>query len=83
LRELGANLHPDRFPALRGRAWKQQLHDEMTRALRQPDGRLALTFEIIYGHAVKPAPVVRVSGHSEVSLEDMRAMLRSGKSSGD
>ena len=56
LRELGANLHPARFPALRGARWKQRLLDELARALRQPDGRLALTFEIIYGHAVKPAP---------------------------
>jgi malonyl-CoA O-methyltransferase len=83
LRELGSNLHPARFAALRGKTWKRQLHDEMARALRQPDGRLALTFEIIYGHAVKPAPVMRVSEHSAVSLEDMRAMLRSGKSPGD
>ena len=32
LRELGSNLHPDRFAALRGKEWKRQLHDEMTRA---------------------------------------------------
>ena len=83
LRELGANLHPARFAGLRGRRWKERLHDEIARGLRQPDGRLALTFEIIYGHAVKPAPVVRMSEHSAVSLEDMRAMLRSGKTSGD
>ena len=45
-------------------------------SLRGPDGRLALTFEIIYGHALKPAPRVRMSEHSAVSLQDMRAMLR-------
>jgi malonyl-CoA O-methyltransferase len=81
LRELGANLHPARFPALRGRGWKARLEGDLARQLAQPDGRLALTFEIIYGHAVKPAPVVRLSEHSAVSLEDMRAMLRSGKPS--
>jgi malonyl-CoA O-methyltransferase len=79
LRELGANLHPARFPALRGVRWKQRLLDELERALRQPDGRLALTFEIIYGHAVKPAPKVRMGDRSAVSLEDMRVMLQSGK----
>ena len=42
-------------------------------------GQLALTFEIIYGHAFKPTPRVAVSGHSAVSLQDMRAMLRSAR----
>lgn len=80
LRELGANLHPARFPSLRGRRWKEQLLRELARALLQPDGRLALTFEIIYGHAFKPAPTVRMADRSAVSLDDMRAMLQTGKS---
>ncbi|MDB5871755.1 MAG: hypothetical protein JWQ07_1197 [Ramlibacter sp.] len=79
LRELGANLHPGRFPALRGRRWRERLYDELVRGLRQPDGRLALTFEIIYGHAMKPAPVVRVSAQSSVSLDDMRTLLQADK----
>jgi malonyl-CoA O-methyltransferase len=83
LRELGSNLHPARFPALRGRRWKQRLLQELERALRQPDGRLALTFEIIYGHAVKPSPKVRIADRSAVSLDDMRAMLQSSKSARD
>ncbi|MCM2252384.1 MAG: biotin synthase [Ramlibacter sp.] len=82
LRELGANLHPGRFPALRGRGWKQRLQDELARTLRQPDGRLALTFEIIYGHAVKPAPRAGVGEQTAVPLEDLRAMLRSSKNRG-
>lgn len=80
LRELGGNLHPARFGALRGRAWRVRLEQELARALRGPDGRLALSFEIIYGHAFKPAPRSRVSDHSAVSLEDMRAMLHGGRS---
>jgi malonyl-CoA O-methyltransferase len=79
LRELGANLHRARFPALRGRQWRERLYSELVRALAQPDGRLALTFEIVYGHAVKPAPKFRVGERSAVSLEDMRALLQSGK----
>jgi malonyl-CoA O-methyltransferase len=79
LRELGANLHPARFPALRGAHWKRRLLDELGRALRQPDGRLALTFEVIYGHAVKPRPKLTMREQSEVSLEEMRAMLHGGK----
>ena len=77
LRELGANLHPARFrrpcaAAAGAPGWSQ----ELARSLRGADGRLALTFEIIYGHALKPAPRVRVSEQSAVSLQDMRALLR-------
>lgn len=79
LRELGANLHPARFPALRGRGWMHRLEQELARSLRGSDGRLALTFEIIYGHALKPAPRVRVSEHSAVSLQDMRALLQADR----
>ncbi len=83
LKELGNNLHPHRFQGLRGRGWEKRLWDEMARGLRQPDGRLALTFEIIYGHAVKPAPKVRVSERSAITLDDLRAMLQSGKTGRD
>lgn len=78
LRELGANLHPERFAGLRGRRWHARLLQELTGHLADPEngGQLALTFEIVYGHAFKPAPRVRVSDHAAVSLQDMRAMLR-------
>ncbi|MFN4117369.1 biotin synthase [Acidovorax sp.] len=80
LRELGCNLHPDRFPSLRGRRWREMLYQALTDRLGDAThgGQLALTFEIIYGHAFKPAPRVRVSESSAVSLQDMRAMLRKG-----
>lgn len=85
LRELGCNLHPDRFPSLRGRRWRERLYEAMSARLADPQhgGQLALTFEIIYGHAFKPAPRVRVSSSSAVSLEDMRSMLRKGTSNAD
>lgn len=78
LRELGCNLHPQRFAALRGRRWRDRLYRELSDRLADPQngGQLALTFEIIYGHAFKPAPRVRLSASSAVSLQDMRAMLR-------
>jgi malonyl-CoA O-methyltransferase len=76
LRELGANLHPARFPGLRGRGWRARLERELDAALRTADGRLALTFEIVYGHALKPAPRLRVSDQSAISLQDMRALLQ-------
>jgi malonyl-CoA O-methyltransferase len=79
LRELGANLNRARFPALRGRGWLHALQEETGQSLRDGNGRLALTFEIVYGHAVKPTPRVRVAGESAFSARDMQAMLRAGK----
>jgi malonyl-CoA O-methyltransferase len=65
---------------LRGNHWRSRLHEVLQDKLGDPqqDGQMALTFEIIYGHAYKPRPRVRVSGSSAVSLQDMRAMLREG-----
>ena len=79
LSELGSNLHPRRFGALRGRRWRAELEAALLEGLGGLDGRLALSFEIIYGHALKPAPRVRVSGQSAVSLEDMRTLLQADK----
>ena len=81
LRELGRNLHPQRFPALRGRGFKQKLESALAERLTDSaqGGQLAITFEIIYGHAFKPQPRVAVEAISAVSLDDMRMMLRKGR----
>jgi len=73
LRGLGRNLHIGRFPALRGRGWHRQLLQALA---QQP---LQLTFEVIYGHAFKPAPRLSVAAHSEISLDNMRAALARGR----
>ena len=77
LRGLGRNLHPQRFQGLRGKGWRQALLAAMRRHLRvsQQGERLALTFEIIYGHALKPAPRVPLAPQTAVSLSDMRSLL--------
>ncbi len=82
LRELGRNLHPARFAGLRGRQWLAQLDLSLTRQLAKADedGRLVVTFEIIYGHAFKPAPRIKVEGESRISMQDMQQMLRQGRS---
>jgi len=78
LTELGRNFHPQRFSALRGRPWKAKLEQLISdRFPRAPDGRLSLTFEVIYGHALKARPKMKVSALSAVSVEDMRSMLQS------
>ncbi|WP_407704100.1 biotin synthase [Xylophilus rhododendri] len=78
LREIGRNLHPGRFPALRGRRFRERLLQVLAERLASPaeDGRLVLTFEIVYGHAFKPLPKARLAAESAVGLEDMRRMLR-------
>jgi malonyl-CoA O-methyltransferase len=81
LRGLGRNLHPQRFGALRGRAWHCALHHAIADGLADPaqSGRLSLTFEIIYGHAFKPAPRMAVQGQTLIPLEQMRESLRAQK----
>lgn len=79
LRELGANFHPARFGALRGRGWHRALTTALADRMPRTEGQLALTFEIIYGHAMKPLPRPRVAEQSAVSLQDMRSMLLADK----
>ena len=43
---------------------------------------LQLTFEVVYGHAFKPAPKLAVRAQSEISLDQMRAALARGKAMG-
>ena len=77
LAELGRNFHPARFPALRGRAWKAKLEEALARHLvKGEDARLSLTFEVIYGHALKAPPKIKMSALSAVSVADMRSMLQ-------
>lgn len=81
LRTLGRNLHPARFPALRGKAWHQSLKQALPELApaAEGEGRIALTFEVIYGHAFKPTPRVALSPESAVSLREMRSMLQRGR----
>ncbi len=81
LRGLGRNLSVARFPSLRGRQWRKQLEATLDGQCRQegPDGPIALSFEVIYGHALKPAPRLPVSARTEISLDDMKAALRERK----
>ncbi len=80
LGELGRNFHPARFAGLRGRQWRLALENALAKHLKtDPDGRLSLTFEVIYGHALKPQPKIKVSAMSSVSVRDMRSLLGIGQ----
>jgi len=79
LRTLGINADPSRHRGLRTPRWR----DRLLAALREQalahateDGRIALDFELVYGHAFKPAPRVRVAAETRLPLDEMRRMVR-------
>lgn len=81
LRELGRNLNPNRGIGLQAssskgysKAWRTSLLEALNEC-RNADGQIALTFELIYGHAIKPKPRVKLSPQSAISLQTMREML--------
>jgi malonyl-CoA O-methyltransferase len=75
LHQLGGNAAPDRFAGLRTPAWRRRLLGALD-ARRGSEGRIALSFEVAYGHAFKAAPRQRAGEPVTVSLDDMRAMVR-------
>ena len=76
LRLLGGNTAPDRFAGLRTSRWRARLERELE-SLAAHDGTLGMSFEVAYGHAFKAAPRLRAGEATTVSLDDMRAMVRS------
>jgi len=81
LRDWGRNLHTGRFAGCRGRQWRAALVKALEQHLPRNDaGQMVLTIEVIYGHAYRAAPKVRLEGESAISVQDMRAMLRQPRS---
>jgi malonyl-CoA O-methyltransferase len=78
LRGLGGNVDPRRFSGLRTPRWQRRLEAELQTRCSQ-DGRVALRFEIAYGHAFKAAPKYSLQPETALPLEDMRAMIRAGR----
>ena len=77
LRQLGGNVDPRRAAGLRTPRWRERLSSLLAQRAG-PDGRIALDFEVVYGHAFRPAPRPRLAAQTQVPLDDMRAMVRSG-----
>jgi malonyl-CoA O-methyltransferase len=75
LRALGRNAHPQRFAACRGRQWRMAMTKALERC-RAPDGRIALDFEVIYGHAVRGRERMPLAPETRISVESMRQSLR-------
>ena len=75
LRSLGGNVSVGRPPGLHGRRWQAALLRELE-SLRGTNGRLAMRFEIAYGHAFKAIPRLPVASETRVSAVQMRDMAR-------
>ncbi len=78
LRTLGINAAVDRHCGLRTRRWRAALLEGLS-SLANPDGRIALSFEIVYGHAFKVAP--RRTASTTVALDALVAELPSKRRS--
>jgi malonyl-CoA O-methyltransferase len=68
VRAWGGNPLMTRRRGLLGRrAWKRAV--DAMHAMRRDDGRIPLTFEVIYGHAFRPVPTKTAAGESIIRLD--------------
>ena len=74
LHGLGGHLGLDRHRGLRTPRWRARLLQALA-ARAGADGRIAMTVELVYGHAFKAAPRPARGGPATVSLESLRAKL--------
>ena len=78
LHQLGGNADAARHAGLRTPRWRERLLHELGRAAAQgAGGRVALEFEVVYGHAVRAAPRAALAAETTLPLADLRSMLRS------
>lgn len=84
LRTLGANAHPKRQAGLRTPRWQDRLLRGLVAHTAPADGvaekghdrRVELTFELVYGHAFKPPPRLRVTAETRVDVQVLKDALR-------
>ncbi|MES2148183.1 MAG: methyltransferase domain-containing protein [Pseudomonadota bacterium] len=71
VRALGGNPLATRNRGLLGRAaWQRML--AALEGQRRPDGKLGLSFEVIYGHAFRPAARLTAAGEAIIRFEPRR-----------
>jgi len=78
LRALGANLQPGRMQGLRTPRWREALCRSLA-SRADGQGRISMTFELIYGHAFKAPPKPGRGEPVTVSLDSLRASLRKAR----
>ena len=81
LRTLGGNTSLLRRAGLSTPRWRKALLAALG-DLAGADGRPGLSFEIVHGHAFRTAPRVPLAAETTLPLEDLRAMVRSGRRPG-
>ena len=74
LRGLGGHLGLQRSPGLRTPRWRDRLLQSLAQRA-DAQGRIHLSFELVYGHAYKPAPRPLRGELTTVSLDALRAKL--------
>jgi malonyl-CoA O-methyltransferase len=72
VRAIGGNPLATRRRGLVGRAAWQRMVDALE-AGRGTDGKIALTFEVIYGHAFRPVPKTTAAGESIVRFQPRKS----------
>ena len=78
LRGLGGNAASSRFQGLRTPRWLARWKAALA-ARAGADGRIAMRFELVYGHAFRPPARARVAAQTQIPLEDLRQQLGRGR----
>jgi malonyl-CoA O-methyltransferase len=71
VRALGGNPLQTKSKGLLGKATWKAMRAKLE-GIRQPDGRIPLTLEVIYGHAFKPIPKKKNTGESVIQFTNLR-----------
>lgn len=74
LHGLGGNLARQRFAGLRTPRWRERLKSALAERAGA-DGRIAMSVELVYGHAFKAAPRAARGEIATVSLDSLRSSL--------
>jgi malonyl-CoA O-methyltransferase len=78
LRTLGGNTSPHRAQGCRTPAWRARLANTIDNEASR-EGRVAMGFEVVYGHAFKVRSRPTFAPEVKLPLGDMRAMLKGGR----
>ncbi len=82
LRSMGAQLDGSRPPGLRTPRWRDRLLAALARRV-DAEGRIRMSFELVYGHAVKVKPRARRGEPVTISVEEVRSSLRKPRAGPD
>ena len=76
LRQWGGNIAVTRFAGMRTRAWRHALETSLSQAA-DPQGRICMSIEVVYGHAVRGQHRATAGEPVRVGLDELRSNLPS------